>query len=147
MRSQNGQLGAAAGVVDASPRGDPAGFVRVLDDATVAIPDRPGNRRCDTLQNILERPGIGLIFLVPGRAGTLRICGRAVVVRDLGMRESLALDGRLPELVIVVAHRAGVFSLREMHSSLQVVGNRRPSWIRRASQSCGQLNCAPTFLR
>jgi PPOX class probable FMN-dependent enzyme len=102
MRSQNGQLGAAAGVVDASPRGDPAGFVRVLDDATVAIPDRPGNRRCDTLQNILERPGIGLIFLVPGRAGTLRICGRAVVVRDLGMRESLALDGRLPELAIVV---------------------------------------------
>src|SRR5215831_8032504 len=94
---------AAADAVDASPRGDPAGFVRVLDDATLAIPDRPGNRRCDTLQNILERPGIGLIFLVPGKAETLRICGQAVAVRDREMRESLALDGRLPELVIVVA--------------------------------------------
>ena len=100
---------AAAGAVDASPRGDPAGFVHVLDDATLAIPDRRGNRRCDTLQNILERPGVGLIFLVPGRAETLRICGRAVVVRDRGMRESLALDGRLPELAIVVAIERAFF--------------------------------------
>jgi PPOX class probable FMN-dependent enzyme len=100
---------AAAGALDASPRGDPAGFVHVLDDATLAIPDRPGNRRCDTLQNILERPGVGLIFLVPGRAETLRIYGRAVVVRDREMRESLALDGRPPELAIVVAIERAFF--------------------------------------
>ena len=100
---------AAAGAVHASPRGDPAGFVHVLDDATLAIPERRGNRRCDTLQNILERPGVGLIFLVPVRADTLRICGHAVVVRDREMRESLALGGRLPELVTVVAIERAFF--------------------------------------
>jgi PPOX class probable FMN-dependent enzyme len=92
----------AAGAVDASPRGDPAGFVRVLDDATLAIPDRPGNRRCDALQNILDRPRIGLIFFVRGKIETLRISGHAVVVRDRELRESLALDGRLPDLAVVV---------------------------------------------
>jgi len=100
---------AAAGAVHASPRGDPAGFVHVLDDATLAIPERPGNRRCDTLQNILERPAVGLIFLVPGRAETLRICGHAVVVRDRDMRECLTLGGRLPELVTVVAIERAFF--------------------------------------
>jgi len=100
---------AAAGAVHASPRGDPAGFVHVLDDATLAIPERPGNRRCDTLQNILERPAVGLIFLVPGRAETLRICGHAVVVRDREMRECLTLGGRLPELVTVVAIERAFF--------------------------------------
>ena len=100
---------AAAGAVHASPRGDPAGFVHVLDDATLAIPERRGNRRCDTLQNILERPGVGLIFLVPGSAETLRICGHAVVVRDREMRECLTLGGRLPELVTVVAIERAFF--------------------------------------
>jgi predicted pyridoxine 5'-phosphate oxidase superfamily flavin-nucleotide-binding protein len=78
-----------------------------------AIPERPGNHRCDTLQNILERPGVGLIFLVPGRAETLRICGHAVVVRDREMRECLALGGRLPELVTVVAIERAFFTARD----------------------------------
>jgi len=99
----------AAGNVDASPKGDPPGFVRVLDDATLAIPDRPGNRRCDTLRNIFENPNVGLIFFVPGKGETLRVAGKASVVRDLAVREPMAQNGRLPELAIVVAVDAAFF--------------------------------------
>jgi PPOX class probable FMN-dependent enzyme len=99
----------AAGGVDASPRGDPPGFVRVLDGATLAIPERPGNRRCDTLRNIFDRSNVGLIFFVPGKVETLRVYGQAVVVRDRGLRESLALDGRLPEVAIVVGVERAFF--------------------------------------
>jgi hypothetical protein len=97
------------GAVDASPRGDPPGFVRVLDDATLAIPERPGNHRCDTLRNILDRPGVGLIFVVPGKSETLRISGHAVVVRDRTLREAMALDGRVPELAVVVGVERAFF--------------------------------------
>ena len=70
------------GLVDLSPKGDRAGFVRCLDDATLAIPDRRGNRRVDTFHNVLQNPGIGLIFFVPGQRETLRVTGRAIIVRD-----------------------------------------------------------------
>ncbi|MFD5830551.1 MSMEG_1061 family FMN-dependent PPOX-type flavoprotein [Lentzea sp. NPDC060358] len=73
---------AADGSVDVSPRGDPAGGVRVLDDRTIAFPDRPGNRRADSFRNVLEHPRAGLLFLVAGRTEVLRVNGRATLVRD-----------------------------------------------------------------
>ncbi len=92
----------AAGGVDVSPKGDPAGFVRVLDATTLAIPDRPGNRRIDTLRNILQRPGVGLIFLIPGKEETLRVNGTARIVTDRWVREPMAIAGKLPDFAIVV---------------------------------------------
>lgn len=91
------------GLLDVSPKGDPAGFVRVLDERTLAIPDRLGNRRFDTFRNLLVDPAIGLIFLVPGVEWTLRVSGQAVVVRDEALRNELAERGRAPEHVVVVA--------------------------------------------
>lgn len=90
------------GRVDISPKGDPAGFVKVLDDTTLAIPDRPGNHRADTFLNVLEHPHIGLIFLIPGTRNTLRIRGRATIARDLDLREQLSAGGKVPELALVV---------------------------------------------
>jgi PPOX class probable FMN-dependent enzyme len=90
------------GSIDISPKGDPPGFVRVLDDRTLAIPDRPGNHRADTFVNIVRHPYVGLIFLIPGTKNTLRVRGRATIVRDLELRESMAIKGRVPELALVV---------------------------------------------
>jgi PPOX class probable FMN-dependent enzyme len=92
----------ASGRMDVSPKGDPAGFVQVLDDRTLAIPDRPGNRRADTFSNVLENPGVGLIFLIPGKLETLRVNGRARIVRDLALRERMAMKGKTPHLALVV---------------------------------------------
>ncbi|MEU4514855.1 pyridoxamine 5'-phosphate oxidase family protein [Nonomuraea wenchangensis] len=90
------------GACDVSPKGDPAGFVHVLDDATIAIPDRPGNRRADGFINILRNPHVGLIFLIPGRNETLRINGRARLVRDAPFFDELIVKGHRPHLAIVV---------------------------------------------
>ncbi|MDY6901417.1 MAG: MSMEG_1061 family FMN-dependent PPOX-type flavoprotein [Cyanobacteriota bacterium] len=90
------------GNMDISPKGDPPGFVKILDDNTLAIPDRPGNRRADTFQNILENPQVGLFFLVPGRGETLRISGTATIVRDKPLRESMAINNKIPELAVIV---------------------------------------------
>ena len=92
----------ADGRLDASPKGDPAGFVRVLDDRTLAIPDRPGNRRADTFTNLLANDQIGLIFLVPGKQESLRVSGRALIVRDIELRSQLAVNAKVPELALVV---------------------------------------------
>lgn len=88
--------------VDVSPKGDPAGFVRILDPKTLAIPDRPGNHRWDTFENILETGRIGLVFLVPNRNEVVRVNGAAQVVRDPDLRASLAINDRVPELAVVV---------------------------------------------
>jgi PPOX class probable FMN-dependent enzyme len=95
--------GDANGTLDVSPKGDPAGFVRVLDDTTLAIPDRLGNRRADTLLNILRNAYVGLLFLVPGKQETLRVNGRAVIVRDESVRLPMAVNGKLPDFAIVVS--------------------------------------------
>jgi PPOX class probable FMN-dependent enzyme len=94
------------GMLDISPKGDPAGFVKVLDDRTLAIPDRPGNRRLDTFRNILSNPNVGLIFVVPGVTYTLRMAGKAIIIRDRDLRETMAINGKLPEhiLIIEVSH-------------------------------------------
>lgn len=92
----------AAGKMDVSPKGDPAGFVRALDDKTLLIPDRPGNRRADTMINIIQNPQIGLLFLVPGNRETLRINGTAQIVRDPELQEQMAQQGKAPHLLIAV---------------------------------------------
>ena len=92
----------AGGMLDVSPKGDPAGFVKVLDDRTLGIPDRLGNRRLDTFRNILKNPNVGLIFLIPGVTYTLRVSGKAIIVRDLDLREQMAIRGKLPDHALVV---------------------------------------------
>jgi len=88
--------------IEVSPKGDPNGFVKVLDEKHLAIPERPGNRRADSYKNILENPQLGLIFLIPGKMETLRISGEARIVRDLALRESMAINGRVPEFALVL---------------------------------------------
>ncbi|MFG1673944.1 pyridoxamine 5'-phosphate oxidase family protein [Micromonospora sp. NPDC049282] len=93
----------ADGTCDVSPKGDPPGFALVLDDTTVAIPERPGNRRADGYRNILENPHVGLIFLIPGRTDTLRINGRARLVRDAPWFADMEVEGHRPVLAVEVA--------------------------------------------
>lgn len=91
---------------DVTPKGDRPGFVAILDDTTIAIPDRPGNNRLDTLENIIVNPAVGLLFLIPGMNETLRINGHARITTDHALRERLAVEGKLPASVIVVAVKA-----------------------------------------
>ncbi|MEV0145952.1 MULTISPECIES: pyridoxamine 5'-phosphate oxidase family protein [unclassified Nonomuraea] len=92
----------ADGSCDVSPKGDPAGFVRVLDDTTIAIPDRPGNRRADGFRNILTNPNVGLISMIPGRNETLRINGRARLVREAPFLDEMVVKDHRPQLALVV---------------------------------------------
>jgi hypothetical protein len=93
----------ADGDMDVSPKGDPAGFVKVLDEKTIAVPDRPGNRRLDSFRNLLVNPQVGLIFLIPGVDHTLRVSGKAIIVRDRELREEMAIRGKLPDHALVVS--------------------------------------------
>lgn len=90
------------GNFDVSPKGDPAGFVKILNDKLLAIPDRPGNRKADTLRNIIQNPNIGLIFLIPGIKETLRVNGEAKIVRDEKVLELLSCQGKTPSFAIIV---------------------------------------------
>jgi PPOX class probable FMN-dependent enzyme len=91
------------GGLDVSPRGDPAGFVRILDERTILIPDRPGNRIADTLTNLLADPRIALLFVIPGVGDTFRVAGRAVVVEDEELLAPSAVEGKVPKLGILVS--------------------------------------------
>ncbi|WP_113467984.1 pyridoxamine 5'-phosphate oxidase family protein [Rhizobium mayense] len=91
------------GKADVSPRGDPPGFVKVLDERTIAIPDRPGNNRLDTLANIVANPNVGLLFVIPGFEDTLRINGQAALTRDPEILKDMAVAGRVPKLAIIVS--------------------------------------------
>ena len=95
----------ADGSVDATPRGGPPGFVRVADERTLLIPDRPGNNRLDSLTNLVANPGVGLLFLVPGVDETLRVNGTVEISDDEGLRSLFQVDGRLPATVLVVSVR------------------------------------------
>jgi hypothetical protein len=88
--------------LDCSPKGDPAGFVRVLDEKTLAIPDRPGNNRLDGMRNLLRDPRIAVLFLIPGVGETLRVNGRADISIDPQLMESFAMNGKQPRAIIVV---------------------------------------------
>ncbi|HTJ37310.1 MAG TPA: pyridoxamine 5'-phosphate oxidase family protein [Dactylosporangium sp.] len=92
----------AQGNCDVSPKGDPPGFTYVVDDSTIAVPERPGNRRADGFHNILANPHVGLIFLVPGRRETLRINGRARLLTDAPWFDELVVEGHRPVLALVV---------------------------------------------
>ncbi len=94
----------ADGKADVSPRGDLPGFIKILDERTIAIPDRPGNRRVDTMSNILSNPSgsVGLIFLVPGVDEVIRASGRAIVSSDPTVLAAMAVNGKLPKLAVVI---------------------------------------------
>jgi hypothetical protein len=90
------------GSCDVSPKGDPPGFTLVLDDTTIVVPDRPGNRRVDGFRNVLGNPHVGLLYLVPGRGDTLRINGRARLLRDAPFFDRLVVKGNRPALALLV---------------------------------------------
>ena len=92
----------AQGRCDTSPKGDPAGFVKVLDDTTLAVPERKGNKRVDGYLNVLENPHVGLLFVVPGRGDTLRVNGRARLVSDAPWFDEMEVKGHRPVLALVV---------------------------------------------
>jgi hypothetical protein len=90
------------GSCDVSPRGDPAGFVRILDDRTLLVPERPGNRLADSLRNILANPRIAILFVLPGLGDSFRVNGRATLITDPALLAPSAVEGKVPKLGIVV---------------------------------------------
>ena len=92
----------ADGTCDVSPRGDPAGFVHIVDERTLLIPERPGNKLADSLRNVLANPHVGLLFLIPGVGDTLRVNGRAILTTDAALLEPLAVEGKTPKLGLLV---------------------------------------------
>lgn len=92
----------ARGHCDLSPRGDPVGFVRILDDRTLLLPERPGNRIADSLRNMLANPHVGLLFLVPGVTDTFRVNGRATLTTDQELLAPCAVEGKVPVLGVLV---------------------------------------------
>jgi PPOX class probable FMN-dependent enzyme len=88
--------------LDCSPRGDAPGFVRIIDEKTLAIPDRVGNNRIDSLRNIIVEPRLALLFVVPGVGETLRVNGRGRISNEAALLESFAVDGKLPRTVVLV---------------------------------------------
>jgi uncharacterized protein len=92
----------AQGRVDVSPKGDPPGFVHVIDEATIAIPERPGNKRVDGNRNVLQRPHVGTLFLIPGRGDTLRINGTARILADADYFDAMTVKGKRPILALEV---------------------------------------------
>jgi PPOX class probable FMN-dependent enzyme len=93
---------ATDGTCDVSPRGDPAGFVHILDERTLLVPERPGNRLADSLRNILANQNVGLLFVIPGIGDTLRVNGRATLTTDVILLEPLAVEGKTPKLGLVI---------------------------------------------
>jgi uncharacterized protein len=95
------------GGLDVSPRGDPPGFVRVLDERTLLLPERPGNRIADTLTNLLSDPRIALLFLIPGVGDTFRVQGEAKIVEDPDLLAASAVNGKVPRLgILITVHQA-----------------------------------------
>ncbi len=107
--------------LDCSPRGDPKGFVRIHDARTLMIPDRRGNNRVDTLRNIVRDPRIALLFMIPGVGETMRVNGTAVLSTDMALRESFAMEGKVPACVIVI-------TVREIYTQCQKALVRSRLW-------------------
>jgi uncharacterized protein len=99
----------AAGAMDTSPKGDPPGFVKVLDKHTLAIPDRLGNHRGDTFLNVLENPSVGIIFIVPKRREVVRVSGTASLARDPDLLAEMTINGKSPDLAMIVRVREALF--------------------------------------
>jgi uncharacterized protein len=144
---------AADGSCDVSPKGDPAGFVRVLDPHTLAIPERPGNRRADGYRNVLTNPYVGLIFVVAGRTDTFRVNGRARLVRDAPYFDAMAMRGRRPALAMEVAvvevfyHCAKAFLRSRLWEHAEWAPDELPSRARivhaleRADEPLAEIDC------
>jgi PPOX class probable FMN-dependent enzyme len=127
----------ANGRADVSPRGDQPGFVQVLGDSTLAIPDRPGNNRLDSLTNIIGNPQVGLIFLIPGFEDTLRVNGKATLTRDPALLRGMAVNNREPKVAIKVAveeaflHCAKAFKRSRLwNPAAQIDRKTMPSLVR-----------------
>ena len=99
----------ASGAMDVSPKGDPPGFVKVLDRNTLAIPDRLGNNRGDTFLNVLENPSVAIVFIVPKRREVVRVSGTAQVVTDEDLLDSMAVQDKRPDLALVVTVKEAFF--------------------------------------
>ena len=110
--------------LDCSPRGDPPGFVRVLDDKTVALPDRRGNNRLDTLRNLVCDPRISLLFLIPGVGETMRINGRAEIATDPDLLASFEMQGKRPKSVLLVTVERIYFPMPKGLGALSAVASR-----------------------
>ncbi|MFT6519295.1 MAG: PPOX class probable FMN-dependent enzyme [Candidatus Azotimanducaceae bacterium] len=98
-----------AGHVDVAPKGDPSGSWKVLDEHTIAIPDRPGNNRADTFTNILENPRIGLMFVIPNRREVVRVSGSALIVKDPDLLETMSVKGKRPNFAIIIRVEEAMF--------------------------------------
>jgi uncharacterized protein len=124
--------------LDCSPKGDPAGFVHILDNKTLAIPDRPGNNRIDGMRNLVRDPRIALLFLIPGVSETLRVNGRATISVDPKLLQSFAIDGKLPRSVMLVSIERIYF-----HCAKAIVRSKlwdeRSKVDRRALPSTGEM--------
>ncbi len=99
----------ASGAMDTSPKGDPPGFVKVLDKHTLAIPDRLGNNRGDTFLNVLENPNVGIVFMVPKRREVVRVSGVAELAKDPDLLETMSAGGKVPDLALIVRVREAFF--------------------------------------
>jgi PPOX class probable FMN-dependent enzyme len=99
----------AAGAMDVSPKGDPAGFVKILDERTLAIPDRLGNHRGDTFKNVLENPKVGILFVIPKRTEVVRVSGSAQIVRDQDLLADMAVNDKVPDLALLVRVEEAMF--------------------------------------
>jgi PPOX class probable FMN-dependent enzyme len=121
----------ADGSCDVSPKGDPPGFTLVLDDRTIALPERAGNRRADGFHNILSNPHVGLLYLLPGRGDTLRINGRARLVRDADLLDRMVEKGHRPLLAMVVEVEQVFFHCAKafLRSQLWEPGSWRPDAV------------------
>ncbi|MGX9147374.1 pyridoxamine 5'-phosphate oxidase family protein [Mesorhizobium sp. 128a] len=127
-----------AGNADVTPKGDRPGFALVLDDKTIAIPDRPGNNRLDTLENILRNPSVGLLFLIPCMNETLRVNGDARITIDAALRERLAVDGKQPQSIVMVSVKAAYMHCAKAFMRSQLW--RPDSWYDRATlPTLGQI--------
>ena len=123
--------------LDCSPRGDPAGFVRVLDEKTIAVPDRQGNDRIDSLRNLIHDPRVALLFMIPGVNETLRIIGRAKICTDPQLCASFTMQGKAPRAVLLISVESIYFPMRQGARALQALGSGDqgrpldPAYVRR----------------
>jgi PPOX class probable FMN-dependent enzyme len=128
----------ADGHVDVSPKGDPAGsFVHIIDDATIAIPERPGNKRVDGYLNVLARPRVGAVFVIPGRGDTLRVNGSARVLADADYFDTMVVKGARPILALEIAVEEVFFHCAK--AFLRSDAWRPESWNPTAVPSMAQL--------
>jgi PPOX class probable FMN-dependent enzyme len=143
----------ADGSCDVSPRGDAPGFALALSDTTLALPERAGNRRGDGYQNLLENGHVGLLFMIPGRTDTLRINGRALLVREAPFFEQMTLDGHRPVLAVVVEveeifyhcvkafHRSGLWRPESWHQHEAPTRGEVARALERVDRAAGAATC------